>query len=360
MPFDAGRVFFGLVGFRCERHADQADVVLPQRHRQARTQEDHLAPARLSRRHGRERQPHGTAGVPQTLRSADHRASCTPMRRTITAKANPVRAQAAFVDRIVGNLEALIKAEGSGHDRGVHRRTGHGCRRCRRTAGRLLREGAGGARPLRHLLHRRRSDLRIRPHRQPVRRADIRHPSDHDEHRESGIDARICRCRPSSIPEFLYEPFIEASGQVGTFGHGFTYSGHPVCAAVALRNLELMEERDLFDHAARMSKPFQARLRALGDHPLVGEARGVGMIGAVELVANKSTKAPFDSKRGVAAYCSGARRGTRADRAQHRRDDRDLSAAGDQRKPDARTLRQVRSRARRHARMDSPGVMDGP
>ena len=66
-----------------------------------------------------------------------------------------------------------------------------------------------------------------------------------------------------------------------------------------------MEERDLFNHAARMSKPFQARLRALGDHPLVGEARGVGMIGAVELVSNKSTKAPFDSKRAVAAYCAG-------------------------------------------------------
>jgi 4-aminobutyrate--pyruvate transaminase len=107
------------------------------------------------------------------------------------------------------------------------------------------------------------------------------------------------------IPEFLYEPMIEASGQVGTFGHGFTYSGHPVCAAVALRNLELMEERDLFAHAARMSKPFQARLRALADHPLVGEARGVGLIGAIELVANKETKAPYPSTQGVAAYCSG-------------------------------------------------------
>jgi len=107
------------------------------------------------------------------------------------------------------------------------------------------------------------------------------------------------------IPEFLYEPMIEASSQVGTFGHGFTYSGHPVCAAVALRNLELMEERDLFAHAARMSKPFQARLRALADHPLVGEARGVGLIGAAELVANKETKATYPPKQGVAAYCSG-------------------------------------------------------
>ena len=51
------------------------------------------------------------------------------------------------------------------------------------------------------------------------------------------------------IPEYMYEPMIDASGEVGTFGHGFTYSGHPVCAAVALRTLELMEEREIFAHA---------------------------------------------------------------------------------------------------------------
>jgi len=104
------------------------------------------------------------------------------------------------------------------------------------------------------------------------------------------------------VPEWLYEPLIEASGQVGTFGHGFTYSGHPVCAAVALRNLELMEERDVFAHARRTSEPFQARLKALAEHPLVGEARGVGMIGAAELATNKETKA---TQAGVAAYCAG-------------------------------------------------------
>jgi 4-aminobutyrate--pyruvate transaminase len=106
------------------------------------------------------------------------------------------------------------------------------------------------------------------------------------------------------IPEFMYEPLVETSGQVGTFGHGFTYSGHPVCAAVALRNLELMEERKIFEHAANVSPAFQARLRALADHPLVGEARGRGLIGAAELVADKQTKAAFDPKRGVGAYCT--------------------------------------------------------
>ena len=56
------------------------------------------------------------------------------------------------------------------------------------------------------------------------------------------------------LPETMYEAFAERSGELGNFAHGFTYSGHPVCAAVALRNLELMEEMDLFNHAARMGE----------------------------------------------------------------------------------------------------------
>ena len=108
------------------------------------------------------------------------------------------------------------------------------------------------------------------------------------------------------IPEWVYEPFIEQSRKIGTFGHGFTYSGHPVCCAVALRNLELMEERDIFAHAAARSTRFQERLAALGEHPLVGETRGVGLMGATELVANKETKAPFDPARGVGLICADA------------------------------------------------------
>ncbi|TDJ42992.1 MAG: aminotransferase class III-fold pyridoxal phosphate-dependent enzyme [Gammaproteobacteria bacterium] len=107
------------------------------------------------------------------------------------------------------------------------------------------------------------------------------------------------------IPEFMYEPFIEQSGEVGTFGHGFTYSGHPVCAAVALRNLELMEERQIFAHAASVGESFQARLHGFADHPLVGETRGVGLLGAIELVANKASGQAFDPKQAVGAYCMG-------------------------------------------------------
>ena len=105
------------------------------------------------------------------------------------------------------------------------------------------------------------------------------------------------------VPEWMYEAFVAASAEVGNFAHGFTYSGHPVCAAVALRTLELMEERDVFGHAARVGEVFQERLGALAEHPLVGEVRGRGLIGGVELVADRETKRRFDAGLGVGTYC---------------------------------------------------------
>ena len=105
------------------------------------------------------------------------------------------------------------------------------------------------------------------------------------------------------VPEFLYEPMIEESGKAGLFGHGYTYSGHPVAAAVALRTLEIYEERKLYEHVRRLTPKFQQRLHVLGEHPLVGEARGVGLVGACELVKSKETKEAFDPKLGVGAKC---------------------------------------------------------
>jgi len=101
------------------------------------------------------------------------------------------------------------------------------------------------------------------------------------------------------VPEFLYEPMIAASGEVGLFGHGFTYSGHPVAAAVALRVLGIYEERKLYEHVREMAPQFQAALSSLAAHPLVGDTRGIGLVGACELVRNKSTKAAFDAKLAV-------------------------------------------------------------
>ncbi len=108
------------------------------------------------------------------------------------------------------------------------------------------------------------------------------------------------------LPEAMHEAFMSVSDQLGNFGHGFTYSGHPVCAAVALRNLEIMEERDLFSHAAEVGELLQTRLRAFEDHPLVGEVRGRGLIAAVELVKGKDPRQPFKMSDGVGAFCSQA------------------------------------------------------
>lgn len=103
------------------------------------------------------------------------------------------------------------------------------------------------------------------------------------------------------VPEFLYEPMIGASGEVGLFGHGFTYSGHPVAAAVALRALEIYEERGLYEHVRRIAPQFQARLAGLAAHPLVGDTRGIGLVGGCELVRNKATKEAFDAQLAVGA-----------------------------------------------------------
>jgi 4-aminobutyrate---pyruvate transaminase len=101
------------------------------------------------------------------------------------------------------------------------------------------------------------------------------------------------------IPEDMYQALIIESQKIGTFGHGFTYSGHPVSAAVAVKTLEIYKRDKIFETAAKNMSQFQKRLKALGDHPLVGEARGMGMVGAIELAAVKRDKTPFDPKKGV-------------------------------------------------------------
>ena len=103
------------------------------------------------------------------------------------------------------------------------------------------------------------------------------------------------------ISEPIYQALLAQSDKLGVFAHGFTYSGHPVCCAVALETLDIYEERDIVGHVRRVSPPFQAGLRRLADRPFIGEARGVGLIGAVELVRDKATRASFDPALGAAA-----------------------------------------------------------
>ena len=96
------------------------------------------------------------------------------------------------------------------------------------------------------------------------------------------------------INEDMHQALLDESRKIGTFGHGFTYSGHPVSAAVALKTLEIYERDRTLEHVRRVIPLFERRLRALAEHPLVGEARGKGLVGAVELVADKRSKRSFD------------------------------------------------------------------
>lgn len=96
------------------------------------------------------------------------------------------------------------------------------------------------------------------------------------------------------IRDEIFQHIADGSATIGTFGHGFTYGGHPASCAVGIEALKIYEERDLFGHAGRLAPYFQAKMQSLADHPLVGEVRGVGLVAGIELVANKETKEPFD------------------------------------------------------------------
>jgi 4-aminobutyrate--pyruvate transaminase len=108
------------------------------------------------------------------------------------------------------------------------------------------------------------------------------------------------------IPSRIYEAMLDESRKIGTFAHGYTYSGHPVGAAVGVKTLEIYERDDILGHVQKLLPTFWRRLDRLRDHPLVGEVRGKGLVAGLELVADKSTKRAFDPKlavgaRGVAA-----------------------------------------------------------
>ncbi|MCW8836654.1 MAG: aspartate aminotransferase family protein [Rhodospirillales bacterium] len=104
------------------------------------------------------------------------------------------------------------------------------------------------------------------------------------------------------VNEAIYQAVAEQSGKIGTFGHGFTYSGHPVPAAVALETLKIYDEIDIVGRVRTIAPHMQNGLKRFRDHPLVGEVRGVGLVAGVEMVADKETRAPFDPALGVGPY----------------------------------------------------------
>jgi 4-aminobutyrate--pyruvate transaminase len=109
----------------------------------------------------------------------------------------------------------------------------------------------------------------------------------------------------SAVRRDMYEAMIDQSAAAGAFGHGYTYSGHPVACAVAIKVLEIYQRDNIFAKAAVTGEYLQRRLAAFTDHPLVGEVRGSGLIAAIELVANKATGEAF-AGGAVGAYAQKA------------------------------------------------------
>jgi len=104
------------------------------------------------------------------------------------------------------------------------------------------------------------------------------------------------------VSEAVYHALVKESEKIGVFSHGFTYSGHPVSSAVALETLKIYEDDDILGHVRRVAPRMQVGLRKFADHPLVGEVRGIGLIGAVELVADKASKEPFAPTEAVGPF----------------------------------------------------------
>ncbi|NDH52728.1 MAG: aminotransferase class III-fold pyridoxal phosphate-dependent enzyme [Betaproteobacteria bacterium] len=107
------------------------------------------------------------------------------------------------------------------------------------------------------------------------------------------------------VSDAIYQAVADASAAVGVFGHGYTYSGHPLACAIALETLRIYEADDVIGHVRRVAPHLQQGLQAFKDHPMVGHVRGLGLIGAIELAQDPATRKPFDPKRGVGAYLVG-------------------------------------------------------
>ncbi|MBX6741698.1 MAG: aspartate aminotransferase family protein [Acetobacteraceae bacterium] len=104
------------------------------------------------------------------------------------------------------------------------------------------------------------------------------------------------------VNEKVFQGIAEGSSSIGTWGHGFTYSGHPVPAAVAIETLKIYDEMDIGSHVRRVGPYMQQQMRErFANHPLVGEVRGTGLIGGIELVADKAKAKNFDPAQKVGA-----------------------------------------------------------
>jgi 4-aminobutyrate---pyruvate transaminase len=104
------------------------------------------------------------------------------------------------------------------------------------------------------------------------------------------------------VSDAIYQAVADASAAAGVFGHGYTYSGHPLACAVALETLRIYRDDRVIEHVAAVAPRLQVGIQSFKGHPMVGDARGLGLIAAIELAADPATRKAFDPKRGVGAY----------------------------------------------------------
>lgn len=111
--------------------------------------------------------------------------------------------------------------------------------------------------------------------------------------------------------EEIYNILADNTAKIGTWGHGYTTTGHPVATAVALENLNIIQERDLIGNSKRVGIVFLEALQRLSSHPIVGDVRGVGLMAAIEMVPNKLQRKGFAQagKAGAKAFAAGLEKG---------------------------------------------------
>lgn len=120
-----------------------------------------------------------------------------------------------------------------------------------------------------------------------------------------GISSGYVPLGATLITEEIYRDLVEKAPSGTPFPHGFTYNGHPVACVAALKNLDILEQEQLVAQAAEVGSYFQDRLRALQEHPLVGDVRGMGLIAGVELVRDKATRERFEPVGSAGALVTG-------------------------------------------------------
>ena len=122
-----------------------------------------------------------------------------------------------------------------------------------------------------------------------------------------GLTSAYAPLSGSIIGRKVWDVLMQGTDESGVFGHGWTYSAHPIGAAAGIANLELIDKLGLVHNAGRVGAYLNARMKdALGDHAHVGEIRGEGMLCAVELVRDRETRGFFDASEGVGAKVVGA------------------------------------------------------